>query len=253
MNDPIDATLARLSRYLVGDCSLADTLSRVCRAALLGIPPAVYAGISMTVDGKLGTYVFSDPAVVEIDHTQYEDGQGPCVDAFRSGKIVIVRSTRADGPYARFRDAALRHGIGSVLALPLIAERTAIGALNMFARQDDAFDARAVRDGTAFAEQAAFVLANCEAYWEARNLSENLTSAMATRAPIEQAKGIIMHSTGVGSDEAFETLRSQSQHQNVKVRDLASEIVEQASRDRPRGSRDRASGEPERSEDRPIG
>src|SRR5215203_2412535 len=175
MNDPIDDCLIRLSRHLVGDSTLADTLSRVCREALVGVPPAVYAGISMTVDGKLGTYVFSDPAVIEIDYTQYEHGDGPCVDSFRSGKVVVVDSTTAAGPYPRFRAAAVRHGIHSVLALPLIAEESTIGALNLFARDDHAFDVAAIEGGMAFAEQAAFVLANCKAYWDARTLSEHLT------------------------------------------------------------------------------
>jgi GAF domain-containing protein len=222
--------LAQLSRHLVGDSTLADTLARVCEAALAGVAPAIYVGISMTVDGKLGTYVFSHPEVIDIDYTQYETGEGPCVDAFRSGKVVVVESTRDPGPYPEFRAAADRYGIRTVLALPMTAEGSTIGALNLFARAERAFDEQAITDGSAFAQQAAFVLANSKAYWDARNLSENLTVAMTSRAEIEQAKGIIMTTMGVGADEAFETLRAQSQHENVKVRDIATEIVQKSQR-----------------------
>jgi transcriptional regulator with GAF, ATPase, and Fis domain len=176
--------------------------------------------------------VFSDPAVIDIDYIQYEHGDGPCVQAFRTGRVVLVESTVSAGPYPRFRATAVRHGIHSVLALPMIAEQSTVGALNLFAFAENAFDAASIRDGKAFAEHAAFVLANCEAYWDARSQSENLSVAMASRAEIEQAKGIIMHSMGVGADEAFETLRSQSQHQNVKLHDIASDIVGQSDRNK---------------------
>jgi GAF domain-containing protein len=231
MQDPIDVSLARLSRHLVGDSTLADTLTRVCEAALAGVPPAIYVGISMTVDGKLGTYVFSHPEVIDIDYTQYETGEGPCVDAFHSGKVVLVGSTRNPGPYPEFRAVADRYGIHTVLALPMTADGSTVGALNLFAQCEHAFDERAISDGSSFARQAAFVLANSKAYWDARDLSENLTVAMASRAEIEQAKGIIMTTMGVGADEAFATLRAQSQHENVKVREIAAEIVQKSRRE----------------------
>jgi len=81
-----------------------------------------------------------------------------------------------------------------------------------------------------FATQAAFLLANAQAYWDARTLSENLEQAMVSRATIEQAKGIIMSSMGCGPDQAIEVLIKQSQEQNVKLRDLAAELVRNATR-----------------------
>ena len=71
---------------------------------------------------------------------------------------------------------------------------------------------------------------NHQAYWDARSLSENLRQAMESRAEIEQAKSIIMASTGCTADEAFAQLRSQSQPENVKLRAIAAEIVRRAQR-----------------------
>jgi AmiR/NasT family two-component response regulator len=88
-----------------------------------------------------------------------------------------------------------------------------------------------------FASQAAFLLANAQAYWDARTLSENLEQAMESRATIEQAKGIIMSTTRCNADEAMQLLIRQSQDQNIKLRELAAEIVRNASRDSSDGSR----------------
>jgi AmiR/NasT family two-component response regulator len=53
---------------------------------------------------------------------------------------------------------------------------------------------------------------------------------LLSRAEIEQAKGIIMAATGASADEAFDQLRQQSQHENVKLRDIAHEVVERTRR-----------------------
>jgi GAF domain-containing protein len=232
LNNPIQESLAALSNYLVGDSTMGDTLARVCEATLSAVETARFAGITMAVDAHLGTYVATHPVVEEIDATQYSSGEGPCVEALSTGQVVLVRSTFEDGPYREFRSAARRRGILSVLALPMRTGSEMIGALNLYAEAEHAFRSVDIDDATAFASQAAFVLANARAYWDARALSENLTQAMASRAVIEQAKGIIIGVSGVSPDEAFEQLKRQSQYENVKVREIAAEIVNRAQRGR---------------------
>jgi AmiR/NasT family two-component response regulator len=59
---------------------------------------------------------------------------------------------------------------------------------------------------------------------------DGLRLAMEHRAVIEQAKGIIIGTSGCSPDEAFDLLRQQSQHMNRKIRDIAAEIVAAACR-----------------------
>ncbi len=66
----------------------------------------------------------------------------------------------------------------------------------------------------------------CEA--RARELEDTidgLTKRLASQAPIEQAKGIIMAQTRCDPDQAFEILRRASQRSNNKLRVLAAELV----------------------------
>jgi hypothetical protein len=94
-----------------------------------------------------------------------------------------------------------------------------------YARSEHAFTDDDVAEGERFAAQAAYVAANAKAYWDARDLSDGLAVALKGRAVIEQAKGIIMATTGATPDEAFLQLSEQSQHENVKLREIAAEIV----------------------------
>jgi GAF domain-containing protein len=224
-----ESAVAALTRFFVGNQTLGESLHQVSELTVQAVPGAHHVGITLLVDGKLKTSVFSHPEVPEIDQAQYRTGDGPCVDAYRSGEVYRIESTREPGRWQDFRDSAARHGVLSTLSLPLKTDHTTIGAMNLYAEVEGAFDEDDQRVAELFATQAAFLLANAQAYWDARSLSENLEQAMESRAEIEQAKGIIMATTGVDADGAFEQLKAQSQYENVKVREIAREIVERAS------------------------
>lgn len=59
----------------------------------------------------------------------------------------------------------------------------------------------------------------------AREVDEAVRRSAESRATIEQAKGVLMASLGVTDDEAFAVLRTRSQHANIKVRELAQQLV----------------------------
>lgn len=63
-----------------------------------------------------------------------------------------------------------------------------------------------------------------------RDEVSGLRESRASRAVIEQAKGVLMATTGCSADEAFVLLRRQSQHQNRRVRDIAEQLVAEAVR-----------------------
>ncbi len=56
-----------------------------------------------------------------------------------------------------------------------------------------------------------------------------LRTAMASRAPIEQAKGVLMLLTGCGDQVAFDLLAHISSHTHRKVREVAVDLVASAS------------------------
>jgi len=225
-----EGAVAALTRYFVGNQTLAESLHQVAELITEALPQTDHVGITMMVDGKLTTSIFTHPEVPEIDQAQYRTGDGPCVDAYREGVPYIIDSTREPGRWPDFRVSAERHGVLSTMSLPMITQDGTIGAMNLYSETEQAYVSEDERLGLLFATPAAFLLANAQAYWDARTLSENLEQAMQSRATIEQAKGIIMANTGCDADEAMHLLIRQSQDQNIKLRELASEIVRNTSR-----------------------
>lgn len=221
---------AALSGYFLGDATMQETLARVSELALAAVGSADQVGITLIVNDKPGTYVFTDPEIAEVDQAQYESGDGPCLRASTAGEVVVVPSTSTSERFLTFCAKAAAHGFGSVMSIPLTVHTGPIGAANFYSRSEHAFGAEEIEVASRFGEQAALLLANAQLYWDARTLAENLEQAMRSRATIEQAKGIVMATTGADPDEAFQILRQQSQHQNIKLRDLAAEVVRHASR-----------------------
>ena len=62
----------------------------------------------------------------------------------------------------------------------------------------------------------------------ARAVAGQMEQAMASRAVIEQAKGVLMARHGIDESVAFQLMRQQSQEQNLKLRTLAAKLVSEA-------------------------
>jgi GAF domain-containing protein len=223
-------SLDALSSFFVGQTTMSDTLLQVSALATDSVPGTKFVGLTMLVDDKPSTAVFTDPLSPELDQTQYDTGHGPCLDAFRTGEIRTIPSTKQENPWPEFSAACVAHGIYSTLSLPLAVGDKPLGAMNLYAPDEFAYDGTHLATALLFASQASIVLANAQAYWDARSLGEQLSESIASRAVIEQAKGVIMGSMRCGADEAFDFLVKQSQHTNTKLRTVAQDIVDDVTR-----------------------
>lgn len=218
-----------MAKLSIAESPLPELLHRVASLACDTIDGSDYAGVMMSVKGRPQTPVFTDEDVPELDSVQYETGIGPCLDSFRDGAVYAIPSTKEDTRWKPFSEACVGHGVHSTLSVPVITNGSSVGALNFYSRTERAFDDDDVALGAAFAEQAAIVISNATAYWDARALGEQLTHALESRVVIEQAKGLLM-STGLTSQAAFDILRKASQRENRKLVEVAAALVAEAER-----------------------
>ncbi len=73
-----------------------------------------------------------------------EHGQGPGGIAVRTGNPCIVRNIPLDPSFAPWREAALKRGYKSIIALPLVSESLTYGAIGIYSNEIDAFDVKEV-------------------------------------------------------------------------------------------------------------
>lgn len=232
VHDPRSRAFQALAHLLVSDGSLADSLRAVAKVVQDAVPVAAYAGITMGDDrDRPVTPIFTDPEVPEMDQAQYDSGRGPCLDAWRRAEVIRLDDLSDDpDTYPEFSEAALARGVCTTLSVPLVSDGKSMGALNLYGTEVGGFsqeDEQLVADITPAV--AAFMV-NARAYWGAFALSEQLNEAMGTRAVIEQAKGVLIATTpGLDADGAIEMLKNASQRGNMKLRDIAQQIVDRRS------------------------
>lgn len=227
--------VSTLLRLRLPDTPLTDLLDRVTQLACRTVPNCALAGITMSQNGTFQTPVYTDPRSPRVDQVQYDNDSGPCLDAYRTGEVFTIPDTAVDQRWRPFSEAAARENIRSTLSVPMDVSGNCtevVGALNLYSEVPDAFGAEAVASTQSFAQQAAIVVANAQAYWGAKAESEQLQQALESRAVIEQAKGILMAQSGINAERAFEALKGASQRENRKLREIAGDIVRRATQPR---------------------
>jgi len=212
-------TLRRLSEGLTaGD--LDHTLDRITAAAVEVLPGVHYASITVRHDdARLETVAPTDDLLLPLDAAQYQLHEGPCYEAATDESYVASPNLAADERFAQYAAVAVRAGIRAQAAVRLFdtPRPSAQAALNLYSRDVGSFTDMGIL-GRLFAHQSAVAL-------EYAREVDNLKEAMQTRQLIGRAVGITMERYGLPEQRAFAFLARVSQTRNVKLRQVAEELV----------------------------
>ena len=230
MDVPFDTAqqLAQLSGTVLGADDIGAALTAVALTGVAVVPGCAGVSLTMREKGIPTASSADDDWSRELDRLQVEEQEGPCLDCMREGSVMRVRDLATDGRFPSYGPKAAALGARSALSIPLSADGRAVGALNFYGREVDAFGTEAVALGTLLTAHASLALQAANAYFSSRQLAGQLQEALASRATIEQAKGVLMAQRSIGPDAAFDVLVDLSQRANRKLRDVARDVVEGA-------------------------
>ena len=223
---PADAeqALRQLSSLTLREHSMDTLLQAVVDSASSTLPGHLEASISLIVDGRPSTAVYTGQLALELDESQYGRGHGPCLHAAITGETVEIDDARTDARWPDYLARAVERGSLSSLSVPLPMSDLR-GGLNVYAREAHAFDEDARSTAIRFVPYAAVAINNMSAYQSARDMADNLEIALKSRAVIDQAKGILIERHRLTPEQAFQVLARASQHANRKLRDVAEHLV----------------------------
>lgn len=226
-------SLADVTRLVSEPDPMKGTLERICGVAADALP-GCEVGMSLGGEAReLESGAASTERADRLDAAQRQAGEGPCLAALADRSVHEASEQELIERWPQFGRAARGEGVKSVLAFPFIVQGRSRGALNVYAFESGSLDDRARHLVSLLADQAATALDNAQLYHRSAELARNLSIAMESRGVIEQAKGIIMSRRHCTEDDAFGLMRRVSQDHNVKVRDLARDVVQWASDVRP--------------------
>lgn len=197
------------------DRALADLSS----AAAGNIPGADLVSVTLRRGHEALLTIASTGELARVaDQLQYELGEGPCYAAVTHERFVLVNDMAAAHEFPRYAPRALALGVGAQAAIQLLHNGESAG-LNLYSRKPGAFDRSTIDTAELFATQAGALLGYA-------GQVEQLSAALHTRTDIGTAVGILMERYDLDRHRAFGFLTRLSQDRNVKVRELAQQVID---------------------------
>lgn len=214
----LDALLVEISAALTAPARASESATVITQAAVDLLPGVQSASICVSQStGDLDIVAPTDPLALEADRLQQQLEEGPTWDALATSVWTCSADVARDERWPLYGPKVAASGCAAQVAAPLHTGAKTQAVLNLYSSATDSLDDLGVA-GRLFASHAA--VAWCGAV-QLRDLSE----ALGRRKMIGQAVGIVMERYGVAEEAAFAFLTRASQTANLKLRDVAAQIV----------------------------
>ncbi len=142
---------------------LTQALEELARLAWTGVAGCDGASISVLHVDSVSTLAATETRISDIDHAQYQNGDGPCVTAMRDRHPIVVEDYRGEERWPSVAAAALERGVRSSLSLALVdGGGHAVGGLNMYGDAPAAFGGASRRSADVFARHATMILTSLQ-------------------------------------------------------------------------------------------
>ncbi len=218
--DPVATALADVAHAIVGAEGVDLAFEQVAAFAVDLVPGCDHSGLAILHRGRLRAAGANDDVSLAVEAIQEARGEGPGLEVLTGGGGSELVDLTSEPRWPGFVERVLAETpVRSVLSLRLEVQGRATGALDLYGDRPDAFGARGMQVASLLGAHAAVGLAS------AREVDQ-LRAALESRDVIATAKGILMARQGISDDEAFSALCRASRRSNIRVRDLAEQLVQ---------------------------
>lgn len=157
-------------------------LAAVAAAGLSHADPEMSCGITVRQPKKPVALAGSEPVAKSLEELHNITGEGPNLTAMAEHRTVLCATLENECQWPRVVGSALRHGIESILCIPLPAEGETGAALSFYARQPNAFSPEDINHAELFAAQAARTLGLVLHLAHLNDTTNNQRPALANKA-----------------------------------------------------------------------
>jgi ANTAR domain/GAF domain len=226
--------LAALVAALRAALSIGDDASaveRVCATLMESLPCRAAAVTIMVSDLERQTLFAGDEVIRTFELAQFGVGEGPSLQAFRSGRPVLIPDVSA--PWVRARWVGLGEALAgldmtSVFCLPMQLGAISVGVCALYSPAAARLDKDEVAMVLEAVEMATLVLLQLRGH----NRNENLVGRWLEvdglgRRAVHQATGMLMVQLGLSAEDAFARLRGHCFAAGRDIEQVAGDIVHQ--------------------------
>lgn len=162
------------------------------------------------------------PRILELFELQLREG--PSAACFQNGPIVNHLFSADDEKWPLLASRALEQGFSTMHCIPMRMNEQTIGVLNCFASNERWLGDHDLALVQNMADIATVAICETESALKAQKLNLQLSYALESRVVIEQAKGVVSHSTNGNIEEAFRQIRLYARNHNLGLTTVAHSI-----------------------------
>jgi len=219
-------TFVALADTLVDDFDIIDFLHMLAERCVELLDVTAVGLLLADHRGTLDLVAASTEQARMLELFQLQSQEGPCLDAFRTGRPVQCPAlTEEVARWPRFAPAAAEAGFAAVHALPMRQREEVIGGMNLFSATPGTLSAEAIELAQALANVATIGILHERALRHSEMVVEQLQATLDSRIAVEQAKGVLAEHLQVGLADAFDLLRAHAHRSSQRLVDLATDVV----------------------------
>ncbi|WP_407342214.1 ANTAR domain-containing protein [Pengzhenrongella phosphoraccumulans] len=227
----LDAHLV-LVALLFESASVEGYLEEFARNAAGSIGLGIQCNVTLRDQGHDWRAASSDARTARCGDVALAAGSGPGLTALDERHSVSWSQIGSSDRWSRWRDCAVLEGFNSVLVVAADAGVGSSIALTVYSESRDPWSEEVTSRAGMFAQQIAQVISLClqiaglvRQIDDRDTINTDLAAAMASRSTIDMAIGVIMAQNRCSAKESFAILQRASSNRNIKLRDVAADIM----------------------------
>jgi transcriptional regulator with GAF, ATPase, and Fis domain len=184
-----------------------EPLAKVCRACVELLPVDGASVSVMTAAQSRETLYVTDETIAVVESLQFTLGEGPCFDAFRHRRPVLISNLAADSASAWpvFAAEISAYPVGAIFAFPLQIGAITIGAMDLYRSEPRWLAPDELALALRVAELAALAMLGLR---HGRLDGEWLADLPHNRTIVHQAVGMLIAEYRVPPEHALAQLRA---------------------------------------------
>lgn len=214
---------AALAEIIYQGSDVAEMYAAICVAATLTVPGCDHASLLVRQNDRYVTVGASDHLAQRIDDLERRSGDGPCIDAIEEETPQIEPDLTTPSQWPKLAAGLLAETpVRGAMGFRILVDKRKGAALNLFSDTPNLFDAESAGRAAVLASFASVAINAIAKGEDAASLRRGLLS----NREIGKAVGMLMLLNDFTEQEAFDLLRHHSQSLNIKLAEVARQIID---------------------------
>jgi diguanylate cyclase (GGDEF)-like protein len=169
--------LSEFARTMLTDFPIQGILDHLVKR-IVDVMPITGAGVTLISPGFDPRYVAaSNDSALRFEKLQTELGEGPCLAAYNTGRMVSIPDLHSEDRFPRFSPRALATGLTAVFTFPLRHDHLQLGALDLYRDTAGPLSPWSMRAAQTLADVASAYLINAQARSDLQDSSDQSREA----------------------------------------------------------------------------